>query len=267
MRIINFPYVNSRPYFATMNRNDFRKLFKSVGPVVLPVIHVQDNAQAERNVRVAIGEGAAGVFLINHDFAYPQFLPIIRHIRNRFPALWLGVNFLAVTGRDAFPVLGQLAHEGVAVDGYWADDARIDETSDRAHQSEAAEMLSIKLSCGWDGFYTGGTCFKKQREVDPRHYATSAELATHFMDAVCTSGMATGHAADLGKIKTFRKAIGNHALMLASGITPENAASYGTDVDGFMVATGINKDKDFYNIDASRLARLLKYTRETGART
>jgi uncharacterized protein len=34
-----------------MNRNDFRKMFKSVGPVVLPVIHVQDNAQATRNVR------------------------------------------------------------------------------------------------------------------------------------------------------------------------------------------------------------------------
>jgi uncharacterized protein len=248
-----------------MNRNDFRKMFKSVGPVVLPVIHVQDNGQAERNVRVAIGEGAAGVFLINHDFAIPQFLPIIRHIRNTFPALWLGVNFLAVTGKDAFPVLGDLARDGILVDGYWADDARIDELSDRAHQSEAAEILSIKSLSGWNGFYTGGTCFKKQRDVEPKYHATAAGLATHFMDAVCTSGVATGHAADLGKIATFRKAIGDHALTLASGITPENAASYGSDVDGFMVATGINKDKDFYNIDASRLAKLLKFTRTAGA--
>ena len=39
-----------------MNRHEFRKLFKCVGPVVLPVIHVLDNAQAERNVRVlAVG--------------------------------------------------------------------------------------------------------------------------------------------------------------------------------------------------------------------
>ena len=43
-----------------MNRYEFRKMFKAVGPVVLPVIHVQDKAQAERNVRVSIGEGAAG---------------------------------------------------------------------------------------------------------------------------------------------------------------------------------------------------------------
>ncbi len=240
-------------------------MFKSVGPVVLPVIHVLDNAQAERNIRVAIGEGTAGVFLINHDFAYPLFLPIIRHVRNRFPALWLGVNFLAVTGTDAFPVLGALAREGTPVDGYWADDARIDELSDVDHQTEAAEIAANKTASGWDGFYTGGTCFKKQREIDPKHHAAAARLATHFMDAVCTSGVATGHAADLGKIKTFRKAIGDETLMLASGITPENAASYGSDVDGFMVATGINKDKDFYNIDASRLAQLLKFTRKAGA--
>jgi uncharacterized protein len=248
-----------------MKRSAFHKLFKSVGPVVLPVIHVQDSAQAERNVRVAIGEGAAGVFLINHDFAYPQFLPIIRHVRNRFPALWLGVNFLAVTGRDAFPVLGQLAGEGIVVDGYWADDARIDELCDLAHQTEAAAIARSRAESGWDGFYTGGTCFKKQRLVAPKHHATAAQLARHFMDAVCTSGVATGKAAELGKIATFRAAIGDETLMLASGISPENAASYGPDVDGFMVATGINKEQDFYNIDASRLAQLLKLTRQAGA--
>jgi uncharacterized protein len=262
-----FPICHIKALFSPMNRSDFRKFFKSVGPVVLPVIHVQDNAQATRNVSVAIGEGAPGVFLINHDFAYPEFLPIIRHVRNKFPALWLGVNFLAVTGKQAFPVLGELAREGVQVDGYWADDARIDELSDAQHQAEASEIAAIKAASGWDGFYTGGTCFKKQREVEPRHHEAAARVATQFMDAVCTSGIATGHAADLGKIATFRKAIGDGALMLASGITPENAESYGADVDGFMVATGINKPKDFYNIDAARLAQLLKFTRNTGARS
>jgi len=87
------------------------------------------------------------------------------------------------------------------------------------------------------------------------------------MDAVCTSGVATGHAADTSKIKTFRRAMGDHAMTLASGITPENAHLYMDDVDGFMVATGINKDGDFYNIEAAKLARLLKLTRDYGARS
>jgi uncharacterized protein len=248
-----------------MNRIEFRKIFKSVGPVVLPVIHVLDNEQATRNVQIVIGEGAPGVFLINHDFDYPQFLPIIRHVRNRFPSLWMGVNFLAVTGKQAFPVLGDLLREGIVVDGYWADDAFIDELSPATQQMEALKIAAAKTASGWDGFYTGGTCFKKQREVDPKHYGVAASLATQFMDAVCTSGIATGHAADLGKITTFRQAIGDETLMLASGITPENAAIYGADVDGLMVATGINKPNDFYNIDATRLAQLLKYTRNLGA--
>lgn len=250
-----------------MNRYDFRKMFKCVGPVVLPVIHVQDNAQAERNVRVLVGEGAAGCFLINHDFGVEQFLPIIAHVRQTFPALWLGVNFLAVTGKLAFPVLGKLKSGGITVDGYWADDARIDERRQADDQAEALDIASALATSGWTGFYTGGTCFKKQREVDPQHYEYSASLATGYMDAVCTSGVATGHAADMDKIRTFRRGLGSHAMTLASGITPENAHLYMDDVDGFMVATGINKDGDFYNIEAEKLARLLKLTREHGARS
>lgn len=248
-----------------MKRQDFRKLFKSVGPAVLPVIHVTDNAQAERNVRVLVEEGAPGCFLINHDFDVDRFLPIIAHVRSRFPALWMGVNFLAVTGKLAFPVLGKLMSEGIPVDGYWADDARIDERRGSDDQVEARAIALALAASGWSGLYTGGTCFKKQREVAPEHFEYSAKVATSFMDAVCTSGVATGQAADAGKIKTFRRALGDHALTLASGITPENAHLYMDDVDGFMVATGINRDGDFYNIDASRLARLLKLTRKHGA--
>lgn len=250
-----------------MKRHEFRKLFKCVGPAVLPVIHVTDTAQAERNVRVLVEEGAPGCFLINHDFGVEPFLPIIAHVRAKFPALWMGVNFLAVTGKDAFPVLGRLARDGVAVDGYWADDARMDERRAANDQVEAKDIAAALAASGWSGLYTGGTCFKKQREVAPEHYEYSARLATGFMDAVCTSGVATGKAVDSAKITTFRRAIGEQALTLASGITPDNAHLYMDDVDGFMVATGINRDGDFYNIEPGKLARLLKLTRQHGAKS
>ena len=35
--------------------------------------------------------------------------------------------------------------------------------------------------------------------------------------------VATGHAADISKIETFRDACGETAMALASGITPENS--------------------------------------------
>jgi hypothetical protein len=221
-----------------------------------------DNEQAETNTRLAIEGGCPGVFLINHDFGVDEFLPIIRHVRQKFPDIWLAVNFLAVTGKDAFPVLGKLANEGTLVDGYWADDARIDEFADTNNQTEADEILKVKKDSGWDGMYFGGTCFKKQREVLPEHYATSAQLATHFMDVVTTSGIATGHAADLGKIETFRKACGDTPIAIASGITPQNVHQYAELVDCLMVATGINIQDDFYNIDPTRLNNLMENLKE-----
>jgi len=246
-----------------MSRQAFHKLFKAPGPVVTPVIHVLNRAQAERNVAFAVRAGAAGVFLINHDFEKERLVPILWDVRARWPGLWLGVNFLAVTGRDAFPVLGALEAEGCPIDAYWADDARIDERV--AVQAEAHEIARIRRDSGWTGMYFGGVAFKKQRPVERSQYRRSAEIAAPLMDVVTTSGIATGQEADDTKIADFRAALGDAPLALASGVTPENAARYGRDVDCFLVATGINRQGDFYNIDPARLEALMRVTREVGA--
>lgn len=246
-----------------MNRTDFHKAFKTTGPAVTPVIHVIDEAQVVRNIEIAIGEGTQGVFLINHDFGVEPFLPIIRSVRETFPYLWHGVNFLAVTGRDAFPTLGRLEAEGCPVDAYWADDARIEERRADDDQVEAEAITEARLQSEWSGLYFGGTAFKKQREVLPENYGRAAEIAAGQMDVVTTSGVATGQEAETSKIGVFRAAIGDRPLALASGVTPENAHLY-DEVDCFLVATGINVAGDFYTIDPHRLKRLLAVTREMG---
>jgi predicted TIM-barrel enzyme len=243
-----------------MDRQDLKKSFNTSGPVILPVIHVLDVEQAKRNIEAAISGGCPGVFLINHDFEKEKLVPIIKVMRQTFPDYWIGVNFLAVTGKFAFPILGELQASGVQVDGYWADDARIDERRHENDQPEANEIMAIRKTSGWDGLYVGGTAFKKQRDVDPAHYGKSARIAKGYMDVVVTSGIATGHAADVAKIETFRTHCGSTALGLASGIAPQNAAQYADKVDLFMVATGINFDGDFYNIDPDRLKQLMDLT-------
>ena len=247
-----------------MDRSSFHRLFKTPGPVVTPVIHVLDRAQALANIAHVARLGAAGAFLINHDFPADQFLPILRDLRQACPDLWMGVNFLAQPGRVAFPLLGRLAEAGCQIDAYWADDACLDER--KPIQTEAEAITAIRAASGWTGLYFGGVCFKKQRPVDPALNEASARLARPFMDVVTTSGAATGQATDLTKITDFRRGLGDAPLAIASGVTPDNASDYAADVDCFLVATGINRPGDFYNIDPARLAALLDLTRAYGSR-
>jgi|TARA_B100000315_G_scaffold138469_1_gene127478 adenine phosphoribosyltransferase len=246
-----------------MHQGEFRKYFKTMGPVVLPVIHVLDAPQAKRNLATVIECGAPGAFLINHDFDVAQFLPIIEECRSRCPDLWLGVNFLGVSGETAFPILSTLQEKGTGVDAYWADDARIDERLEP--QAEAESIAKIRESGAWDGLYFGGTAFKKQRAVEPGKYCESASIAAKYMDVVTTSGVATGHPAAIQKILDFRQGAGRNALAIASGISPDNAGEYMAHADAFLVATGINYAGDFYNLDPRRLRRLLQKTRQFAA--
>lgn len=81
--------------------------------------------------------------------------------------------------------------------------------------------------------------FKKQRVVSPEHYGLSASIATSFMDVVCTSGVKTGSAPDLEKIKSIRQGCGrDRVLAIASGITPENVIDFLPYANCLLVATG-----------------------------
>ena len=84
------------------------------------------------------------------------------------------------------------------------------------------------------------------------------------MDVVTTSGIATGQAADLAKISTFRNACGEQAIAIASGVTPDNVHNYANSVDAILVATGINREGDFYNAAPDRLETLMANVRAIG---
>ena len=131
-----------------MRADELRSLFKRPKThIVLAVVHVLDAEQAIRNANVARKGGAHGVLLINHDFGMEKFIPIVRSVRKAIPNdQWLGINFLAVPLRAAAATLGELAREGVRIDGYWADDAQIDEHSDAESQSVAQWALEAAVS-------------------------------------------------------------------------------------------------------------------------
>ncbi|MEM7117854.1 MAG: BtpA/SgcQ family protein [Chloroflexota bacterium] len=233
----------------------FRTQFAN-GHVVLPVIHVKNQQQAEANAHIAYEAEADGVFLINHEtdgghpLDYRALLGIHGRLTAVFPDWWIGVNCLDLTALETFSAVGN------QVAGVWVDNAGIDEQ--RKAQPEAEQILTAQRRAGWNGLYFGGVAFKYQRSVV--EVAMAAKLAMGYMDVVTTSGAGTGKEADVSKIRAMKTAVGDFPLAIASGITPENVAQYMPYVDCFLVATGISHS--FYQFDPKRVKELVVRVRE-----
>lgn len=204
-------------------------------PVLLPVIHPISREEALAAVHIAQGLGIRGVFLIDQGMIERDVLALVREVREQYPSLWIGVNLLSREPAEALVVaLGA----GVTVDGLWSDNAGIDERHVRAR---AESFITVRQRVNWTGLYFGGVAFKYQREIAQEHLGQVAKSAAPYMDVICTSGPGTGYPADVGKVQALRSGLGDHdhALALASGITPENVRGYMPYVQAFLVGTGI----------------------------
>jgi hypothetical protein len=203
--------------------------------VLLAVIHpAHGKAGALAAVKVASDHGADGVFLIDQGMSEREVLALVADVRGTHPELWIGLNLLGRTPSDALATA--LAACGT-IGGIWSDNAGVDEREDT--QPVASAFVAARGS--WKGLYFGGVAFKYQREVAAADLPRATELASHYMDVICTSGAGTGHAADPAKARTMRSGV-SRDVALASGITADNVAAYLPHVDAYLVGTGIERE-------------------------
>lgn len=207
--------------------------YKEIFPnrhTVLPVIHVETTPQTLRNAEVAYQAGADGTFLISmQGMRHEDLAKIHETVRKEFPTWWLGINYLDLPTIKVFDNLNP------SISGVWADNAGINEWVEQ--QVEAEKIQQAREKSGWDGLYFGGVAFKYQRHVN--RLEVVAQLATHFMDVVTTSGLGTGFAPDKEKIFRMKASIGDKPLAIASGISPDNIGNYLDIADCFLVATSL----------------------------
>lgn len=224
-------------------------------PVLLPVIHPISRADALRAVSVAHSLGVKGVFLIDQGMSERDVLALARMVRETYPTMWLGINLLSRTAAMSLTVTHN--NRGWGIDGIWSDWAGIEEQ--RAMGSshpEAEAFLNARRAARWNGLYFGGVAFKYQCEVAPSDLSAAAEMSIPYMDVLCTSGPGTGHAADIEKVRALRAGLGDHAMALASGVTPENVQIYMPYVQAFLVGTGIEQQLGV--LDPAKIEALLK---------
>lgn len=221
----------------------------SVSRFVFPVIHTQDSDQALSEAEICFRGNADGVFFIGHGQVKGDLLTIALKAKEKFPRLYVGINHLGMSPLEAMFHVGSL-------DMLWTDNASIDETG--KDNKYAKQVWDVRKRFLPNLYYFGGTAFKHQREV--RDLENAADIASDYMDVICTSGPATGVSADPEKIMRLATKA-KKPLALASGVTPENVNEYLPYVECFLVASGINMKNDFYHIDPLRLRALVEAVR------
>ena len=81
-------------------------------------------------------------------------------------------------------------------------------------------------------------------------------------DALIVSGTGTGIAADLADVRRVRRACPSARILLGSGVTRQNARTYLTAADGFIVGTSLKADGNVANpVEATRVAALRRVMR------
>lgn len=224
--------------------------------VFLPVIHFKNSEEFFRSVDIAINAGADGLFFIKQGgISMIGLDEHIEKVQSKYPEIWKGVNYLCDNAR----ALSRLHNQSkLIISGLWCDDGMIIDNEDIPLE---ADLFSDKMKEGrkngkWNGLYFGGVAFKYQKPVKNIDFV--ARVAKEYIDVVTTSGDGTGKAAKPDKVITFRKAIGDHALALASGVTCTNVKNYLPYVNAFLVATGIENDFGVLNEEkTNKLSKLI----------
>lgn len=222
---------------------------------VFAVVHVQDRDQAYRNLRVAEDTGCDGVFLISHDAIFSHDLWSLYFQMRRSSRLLLGINQLCLdAGTAMIEAHTRSQSVGLRVSMLWTDNYK------NTAGTCPDQVRDYQLRLHKDSLqYFGGVAFKHQLEEHLRgdELVRETRAAAQHVDVLTTSGVATGTAPDLDKIRTMRDALGpNKKLAIASGVTPENVEIFLPYVDSFLVATGISKD--FFNLDSARTHSLVR---------
>jgi predicted TIM-barrel enzyme len=213
-------------------------------PKFTAVLHLKNDELAVEQAKVAMTNGADGLFLIDHGRTSKRLLLSYQKVRAALPNAWIGINFLDASPAEAVSLIPGDAQ------ALWIDDGGIDEAN---KDQPLAQELYRKLCQLRPGVLLfGGVAFKYQGPVASP--ARAASLAVSCMDVVTTSGAGTGEAPDIDKIKAMKKAIGTHKLAVASGLSAENAKEFAPYVDCFMVATSISDT--FHTLDPRKVAAL-----------
>lgn len=193
--------------------------------------------RAKRELDLYIRGAVDAVIVEDYFGTYSDMCRVLEYIRAARSEIVYGVNCLNV---DAMGF--ELAQ------GYGASFVQLDSVvghvKPRDEESLAA-FLGLYRS-RYDGYVLGGVRFKYQPLLSERSLDEDLSIARGRCDAVAVTQDATGQETSLEKIRSFRAGLGDFPLIVAAGVTPENARESLKTADGAVVGSYF---KDTYHDD------------------
>jgi hypothetical protein len=226
--------------------------------------------KAERDAEVLVDQGVDGLIVENFGdvpFFLDRVPPVttaaiaiaVARLRERFskPRVPIGVNVLRNDARAALSVAAAAdadfvrinVHVGAAVTDQGLVQGRAAETmrlrAEIAPQVRVFADLRVKHSAPL-------ASFALETEI--------ADLAERGRaDAVLVTGPRTGAPPERAMLEQVRASIGKVPLVVASGVTVDNAPELASLVDGMVVGSSLKRGGRVQNpVDAVRVARFMK---------
>jgi hypothetical protein len=179
----------------------------------------------------------------------------------------LGVNVLRNDARGALAVALACGAEFIRVNVHtgaaYTDQGLI--------QGRAHETLRLRRALGSRAAVFADVLVKHARPAGPGDAAAAARDAARrgLADVLLVTGPETGAAPDPARLREVRRAVPDHPVWVASGVSAETAAAWG-EADGVIVGSAFKRGGRAENpVDPARVAplvRLLKGPRQARGR-
>jgi membrane complex biogenesis BtpA family protein len=256
------------------------------GPALIAMVHVgalpgtprhQQSVRAVEKQAVAEAKllaeaGVDAILLENmHDVPYlnravgpeitASMTAVCKSVRQAV-TLPLGVQVLAGANREALAVAQAAGLQFVRCEGFVfahvADEGLMAE-------ADAGPLLRYRRMIGAEEVAILADIKKKHSShaitADVELAETARAAAFFGADGVVVTGTATGQAAGTADVRAAREAV-NVALLVGSGVTPDNIAAYAKDVNGVIVGSALKAEGRWENPpERARVTRMVEAVR------
>jgi hypothetical protein len=225
-------------------KKDFLSIFNKTKPV-LGMLHLKgdtemevlQHAHEEASIMTDLGVDAV---IVENYFGTPTHVrAVLREFQNnRVPFLY-GVNLLD-------------DDEGNFKAAIKYDAAFLQLDSVAGHLAPEEDVVFGRVLNQWrseyPGFVIGGVRFKYQPYLSGRTLEEDLNIGMDRCDAIAVTGLGTGMATEVSKIKEFRQYIGKFPMLVTAGVTPVSCPEQFLFTDGAIVGSYF---KDSYKAEGN----------------